>query len=156
MNNGNLMMTMRLAVVLLGLSLLCHGCARAPAAMAPSFGRAKLAVVAEGICQQRNGLMWQLESSGVLESGQQAVEYVQALRLGNYSDWRLPSKGELYALCYLHDLKLTGDCPLKPTGSYWSMNGAPQAGEWEVYSLCGGTEYQYRGSKAGRVRAVRP
>ncbi|MBU0681992.1 MAG: DUF1566 domain-containing protein [Proteobacteria bacterium] len=143
-------------IVVLGVSLFCHGCASPPSSTVIQQSKAGLVDLGNGICQQGNGLMWQVAKSEVFASPREASAYIQALNQGSLGDWRLPTKNELYILCSLYDMKLGGDCPLKLKGSYWSMNGEILAGEWQVYSLCGGTEYQYLKSKTGRVLAVRP
>lgn len=117
---------------------------------------AQLVDLANGICRQSTGLMWQTERSGKFSSFEEAKEYVQNLDLGGYSDWRLPTKDELYRLRDIFEQKLAGDCSLKLEGRYWSKNGKGDAGEWYAYPLCGGSDFEYLKSKTGRVRAVRP
>ncbi|MCK5194391.1 MAG: DUF1566 domain-containing protein [Desulfobulbaceae bacterium] len=117
---------------------------------------AQLVDLGNGICKQSTGLMWQTERSGKFSSFKEAKEYVQNFELGGYSDWRLPTKDELYMLRNIFEQKFEGDCLLKPDGSYWSKNGKGKAGEWYVYPLCGGYDFEYLKSKRGRVRAVRP
>lgn len=137
------------------ISLFCQGCVSPPASQIKWEGRARLMDLGNGICQQSNGLMWQVERTEVLSSSQEALAYVQDLSLGSYADWRLPTKDELFELCNIFELNLAGDCPIKLKGSYWLSNGDIQAGEWQVYSLCGGSDFQYLKTKSGRVRAVR-
>lgn len=140
------------------LSLLCQeGYASPPSPESRQQGKGSLADLGNGICQQNNGLMWQVESTGTISGGQEALDYARNLTLGNHGDWRLPSKEELYELCQIFEMKHAGDCPIKLKGSYWwSANGELHAGEWEAYPLCGGSELKYLKSKSGRVRAVRP
>lgn len=138
------------------ISLLCQGCASPPSPENKQQGKADLVDLGNGICQQNNGLMWQVERTETIASGQEALDYVRNLTLGNYGDWRLPSKKELYELCYTFNMKLAGDCPIKLKGSYWTTNGELHAGEWETYPICGGSALKYLKSKSGRVRAVRP
>lgn len=138
------------------ISFFCQGCTTASSPGSREQDKAKLVDMGNGICQQSNGLMWQVERTGVFASAQEAGDYVDNLNLGNHNDWRLPSKDELYDLCYIFDMKLEGQCPLNLKGSYWSSNGKTQAGAWESYPLCGGSDFQYFKSKSGRVRAVRP
>jgi hypothetical protein len=138
-------------------SLVCQGCASPPATEGMwQGGNAKLMDLGNGICRQSNGLMWQVERTEVFASGHEAEAYVQNLSLGNHADWRLPSRDELYDLCNIFEMNFAGDCALKPKGSYWSKNGDTEAGEWQAYPLCGGSEFQYLKGKSGRVRAVRP
>ena len=116
----------------------------------------ELTDMGDGVCRQKNGLMWQGEVSEKFSSGQEAQEYVESLNLGGHSDWRLPTKNELYDLCDIFEVKLEGNCPIVLKGAYWSKNGGVQSGAWEAYPLCGGSEYKYQKKKEGRVRAVRP
>ncbi len=136
--------------------LLIQGCA-STTAPDKRQDRSSLADLGNGICRQDNGLMWQVERSEKFASGREAQEYADNLKLGDYSDWRLPSKDEYYSLCYIFELRREGNCPIKLKGNYWVANGdAPQAGKWESYPLCGGSEFRYLKSKTGRVIAVRP
>jgi hypothetical protein len=138
-------------------ALFCQSCASPPSTENKQQGNAKLINLGNGICQQNNGLMWQVERSETFSSGQDASVYVRNLTLGNHGDWRLPSKEESYELYQLFEMNLGGDCSLKPKGSYWTTtNGEIRAGEWEAYPICGGSELKYLKSKSGRVRAVRP
>jgi len=142
--------------IVLGIILLfCQACA-STGAPGKQPAQASLADLGNGICRQGNGLMWQVSRSEKLASGQEAQDYVNNLRLGNYSDWRIPTKDEYYSLCYVFELKRSGDCPIELKGNYWMDEGGLQAGKWESYPLCGGSEFRYLKSKTGRVRAVRP
>lgn len=135
--------------------LLCQGCTSSSSVRTPR-DNAKLVDLGNGMCRQSNGLMWQVERTDVFTSGQEALAYVDGLSLGDYDDWRLPTKEELYDLCVLYDMKWAGDCPMRLKGSYWMQNGTSEAGEWDAYPLCGGSDYQYFKTRTGRVRAVRP
>lgn len=109
-----------------------------------------------GIClQQPSGLMWQIERGKKISTFQEASDAAAHLELGGFSDWRLPTKEECYALAELLTLK-KGDCPIKNQGGYWikSTNGTP--GHWEDYPLCGGPEFRWVKDAKGYVRAVRP
>lgn len=143
-------------IVFAAITLFSQGCALAPSSGSKELGRAKFVDLGNGICRQSKGLMWQVERTEVFVSAEEALDYVENLNLGNYSDWRLPTKDELYELCALFEMKLAGDCPIELKGSYWSTNGKTRAGEWHVYPLCGGSDFQYLKNKSGRVRAVRP
>ena len=112
-----------------------------------------------GICQDTvSGQMWQIEKSRTITSLQDAEEYVTALRVGGYSDWRLPTIDELYDLNYLFDLFQNGDCTLDRKGNYWSgeKNGEGQAGAWEISANQCDPARQYAPGSRGYVRAVRP
>jgi hypothetical protein len=112
-----------------------------------------------GICLDRvNGKMWQVEASGPFLSWEQAKQYADALTLGGYTDWHLPSRGELYDLHDLLALKMAGDCVIQEHGGYWSTT-SPQSGDagyWDTYPLCGDFTYAYIKTATGAVRAVRP
>lgn len=147
---------LKLCLVTAAIALFVQGCAATSSGDKPP-SRARLADLGNGICQENSGRMWQVVRTKVFASGQEAQNYVQNLKLGNYSDWRLPSQEELYELCYLIELRLAGDCPIRLKGSHWLANdGNIEAGEWEAYPLCGGPGFSYAKSKTGRVMAVRP
>jgi hypothetical protein len=116
----------------------------------------ELVHLGNGICRQKNGLMWQKERSSKFSSFQEAEDYMSKIELGGYTDWRFPTKDELFGLCYIVEHKLTADCPLNSGGSYWSKNGKGEAGEWYPYPLCAGYDFRFLKSNIGRVRAVRP
>lgn len=136
-------------------ALLGQGCAATSPGVPPA-SQARMVDLGNGICRESNGRMWQVGRSEVFASGREAEDYARSLELGGHDDWRLPSKEELYELCYLYELRLAGDCPLKLSGSYWSSDGGGQAGEWQAYPLCGGPGFRYLKSKTGRARGVRP
>ena len=62
---------------------------------------AKLVDLGNGTCRQSNGLIWQTERSGKFSSFEEAEKYVKNLDLAGYSDWRFPTKDELFSLCNL-------------------------------------------------------
>ena len=139
-------------VLLAGLLLSLQGCA------AKSSQQARLHNLGNGICQDTvSGRMWQIEKSQMTTSLKDAEQYVHALNLGGYSDWRLPSVDELYDLNYLFDLFQNGDCTLDRKGNYWSgeKDGEGKAGAWEISDQCDPVRQYAPGSK-GYVRAVRP
>lgn len=112
-----------------------------------------------GICQDTvRGTMWQIEASPTFFSWEQARQYAEALTLGGYTDWRLPSRGELYELHDLLALKMPSDCAILEVGGYWSAaeQGGGNAGYWDTYPLCGDFSYEYIKRASGAVRAVRP
>ena len=137
--------------VLLLLSL--HGCT------GKSSQQARLQNLGNGICQDTvSGQMWQIEKSTMTSSLADAEEYVRTLRLGGYSDWRLPTVNELFDLNYLFDLFQNGDCPLDRKGTYWSneKDGKGKAGAWEISAEQCDPAREYTPSARGYVRAVRP
>ena len=46
------------------------------------------------------GLMWQVDEDGEERKYGEALMYCQMLDLGEYDDWRLPTKEELHRLAY--------------------------------------------------------
>lgn len=119
-------------------------------------GKASLANLGNGVCRQNNGLLWQVERSEIFQSRREARDYAANLDLGGYSDWRLPSQDEYYSLCYIFELRRSGDCPIELKGNYWLSDDDEQAGRFESFPLCGGSSFRYLKSNSGRVRAVRP
>ncbi len=137
-----------LAVLLLSL----QGCA------GKSSRQARFQNLGNGVCQDTvSGQMWQIEKSRMTTSLKDAEQYVRALSLGGYSDWRLPTIYELYDLNYLFDLFQNGDCALDREGNYWSgeKDGEGKAGAWQTSDQCG-PERQYAPGARGYIRAVRP
>jgi hypothetical protein len=137
-----------LSLVFLSLS----GCA------GKSSQQARFQNLGNGICQDKvSGRMWQIKKSKMTTSLKDAEQYVRALDLGGYHDWRLPSVDELYDLNYLFDLFQNGDCTLDRKGNYWSgeKDGQGKAGAWEIGDQCDPVRQYAPGSK-GYVRAVRP
>lgn len=138
-------------LVLCGLSLLAL----------PVFaaaGDATLTMVDGGLLQEKSsGRMWQMERSKKISSAAAAEQYLRQLNQGPQKDWRLPTKGELYDLLTIFDLKKNGGITLELAGDYWLTddNGATYAGAWETGDQCGPERTFYRG-KSGYVRAVRP
>jgi len=111
-----------------------------------------------GIVQEKvSGRMWQKDKSKRFETLEEAEHYVANLRLGSYTDWRLPTIYELYDLHYLFDLHKNGDVQMDLKGSYWSgkKDGEGMVGSWEVGDQCEPSRTYYK-KKSGYVRAIRP
>ncbi|MCX5864281.1 MAG: DUF1566 domain-containing protein [Deltaproteobacteria bacterium] len=137
-----------LALVLLSL----QGCAE------KSSHQARLQNLGNGVCQDTvSGQMWQIEKGKMTTSLKDAEQYVHALNLGGYNDWRLPTVYELYDLNYFFDLFQNGDCTLDREGKYWSgvKDGEGKAGAWEIADQCDPVR-QYAPSTKGYIRAIRP
>lgn len=111
------------------------------------------------ICQDTaTGRMWQIEASPPFFSWEQARQYVGTLTMGGYTDWRLPSRDELFELHDLLALQMPSDCPILEHGGYWSASrqGGGDVGYFDTYPLCGDSGYEYIKTASGAVRAVRP
>jgi|GEM_PF-1506662 hypothetical protein len=80
-----------------------------------------------------------------------AATFCKSLRLGGYSDWRLPSKDELYRMYMnLHTAGLGGFVK----DYYWSSTEGASSNAW-VAVLANGFSYVFSKRSAWRVRAVR-
>ena len=116
--------------------------------------------ISSGICQEgKTGRMWQVERSRVMYSQKEAKHYVANLDLGGYSDWRLPTKEELFVLYYIFYWKQNGSCTMKQNGEYWvaSEEADPFPGHWETDFLCCPVHKYVTAIRAkGYARAVRP
>lgn len=143
----------RLSLFIFFIVFICQGCT-SHFSTSPQPHSAQLVDLTNGTCRQSNGLIWQTGRSKKFSSFEDARLYAENLQLAGHDDWRLPTKEELFRLSELFDLRRSGDCPMKPEGSYW--NAKKKAGEWYPYPLCGGSDFKYLKSKTGRVRAVRP
>jgi len=113
----------------------------------------------DGTCLDvRTGRIWQTGKSRKITSLQEAETYVKNLRLAGHSDWRIPTRQDLFSL---HDIlfqQKNGDCPLKQTGNYWTIqeDEGVAPGHWETDYICGPV-YKFIRSydNTGYVRAVR-
>ncbi len=87
-----------------------------------------------GIIQEpENGRMWQMDRSKKMRSPAEVQEYLSDLNKGEYNDWRLPTKYELYDLFLLFALKENRELDIKLEMSYWLVgnNGKMIVGSWE-------------------------
>ncbi|WP_028580182.1 Lcl domain-containing protein [Desulfogranum japonicum] len=112
------------------------------------------------ICLNVNsGKMWQTDKGGPFSSLQEAQLYAEALQLGGYDDWRLPSTEEMFQLFHLSFWQQNTQCNLNQNGEFWSISkdGKAQIGHWETYILCD-PEFTYVKTvkPKGYVRAIRP
>ncbi len=140
------------------LLLVMLGCAATSPSGTPAI-RLALRNLGNGICQDTaTGRMWQIEASAPFYSWEQARQYAETLALGGYTDWRLPSRGELFELHDLLALKMPSDCPILEYGGYWSTSNQAGGGVgyFDTYPLCGDSGYEYIKTPNGAVRAVRP
>ncbi|WP_163337803.1 DUF1566 domain-containing protein [Desulfopila sp. IMCC35008] len=101
--------------------------------------------------------MWQLDRSKRIRNIRDINNYLVTLNQGQYSDWRLPSKQELYNLFAIFDHKQNGEVKARMEGYYWLTDdkGNPIAGSWEIGDQCGPSRTYYQG-KSGYIRAIRP
>nr|WP_320009781.1 DUF1566 domain-containing protein [uncultured Desulfobulbus sp.] len=112
----------------------------------------------KGLVQEtQNGLIWQMQRSKKMRSPSDVKAYLAKLNQGQYHDWRLPTKWELYNFFMLFDLKKNGKIELKLEGSYWirQEDGSIGPASWELGDQCGKERTFYQ-PKAGYVRALRP
>jgi hypothetical protein len=139
-----------LSALFLLLSLLLFGPARTDAGTLQNLGN--------GICLDRStGLMWQIGHSRRFGNRDKVEQYLTALRLGGYSDWRLPTILESKGLRLLIDIHGNAACGIeKPMARYWMVD--PNKGmlpvRLELESFCRGI-YSRSVGKRGYVRAVR-
>ena len=101
--------------------------------------------------------MWQIERSKKMKFSVEVRQYLDTLNKGTYSDWRLPTKQELYQLNTIFDFKKNGAVKFQFEGKYWlaDQKGAVSVGAWEIGDQCGPERTFYHGKK-GYVRAIRP
>jgi len=87
-------------------------------------GPPQLVNLGNGICKDlKTGLMWQVRKSHKFYTEKEAEKYVKSLRLGGYSDWRLPTKKERWDLLHVFLLNKQGNCTLKNLGlPYWTTH----------------------------------
>lgn len=153
MKSKHILGTRKILIIILTLILFSQGCG------SKNQQTAHLRNIGNGICQDTvAGLMWQSGKSQTIKTFEEAKRYVENLRLGGYTDWRLPTRHELHDLVYLFDLHLNGDCDFTIEGKYWSggKSGKGKAGGWEISANQCDPARQYFHSLHGHVRAVRP
>ena len=105
----------------------------------------------------RNQKMWTKERSKRLAAISEVQIHIDKLNKGQFDDWRLPTKQELFDLFAIFDLKNNGDVKVRMEGKYWlaDSEGQVSVGTWEIGEGCGPERRFYSGGK-GYVRAVRP
>jgi hypothetical protein len=107
--------------------------------------------------QQGSELIWQTNRSKRLKTQDDVYDYLADLNQGEFDDWRLPTRQELYDLFSVFDLKQNGEVEIRLEGSYWLSDEEDgiHVGVWEIGDQCGPSRSYFKG-KAGYVRAVRP
>jgi len=111
---------------------------------------------ADVFVDQQAGLMWQLGRSKRVKDLDDAITILSDLNGGEFSNWRFPSKVELFELFQTFDLKNNGAVETNLEGNYWLVDddGSMKAGSWEIGDGCGPSRTFYM-KRGGYVRAVR-
>jgi hypothetical protein len=112
------------------------------------------------------GLTWTKSDNGSDVNWNQATDYCSNLRLGGYSDWRLPTIDELQGI-YDSGIDVRGQWEggtyiwhvkgnLQLSGWHWSSSQLNAANAWHIYYSFGGRgTYPLGYSKDGRALCVR-
>lgn len=105
----------------------------------------------------RKGDMWTKSRGKIFAASSEVKNYLKSLNEGQFNDWRLPTKQELYDLFMIFDFKNNGDIKVRIEGKYWLVNNADQmsVGAWDIGDGCG-PERTFSQEKKGFVRAIRP
>ncbi len=105
----------------------------------------------------RKGDMWIKSRSKRFAASSEVKNYLKSLNEGQFNDWRLPTKHELYDLFMIFDFKNNGGIKVRIEGKYWLVNSAGQmsVGAWDIGDGCG-PERTFSQGKKGYVRAIRP
>ena len=110
-------------------------------------------------CYDNNtNVVWQIaKSKQSFATWEEANDYAKQQSIGGHSNWRLPTKTELFTLTGIYEMKTQGNCPIKVKGHYWTGETAKDglSGYWNPYPLCAGTELEYLRKKNGKVRLIR-
>jgi len=77
--------------------------------------------LAEVVLDPREGLMWQRNHEPKLMTHDEAYAYCKSLRLGNYSDWVLPTVGQFSRL--RHSRRLSNEVSVAD-GEFWTSSPA--------------------------------
>lgn len=106
---------------------------------------------------KRTGEMWTKSRGKKFADPSEVKNYLKSLNEGQFNDWRLPTKQELYDLFMIFDFKKNGDIKIRIEGKYWLANndGQMSAGAWDIGDGCD-PERTYSREKKGFVRAIRP
>jgi len=141
------------ALIFIILAFLAAGCA---AVKTPD-----LTEVDDGVIRVSSSpLMWQKHRSPMFTACEEAYGYVKGLKLGGYSDWRLPTKDELLDFYFVFDYGNADpeELGIKIEGDYWTSDeegGAGFSGGWNDQNSCEITR-EFQPATKGYVRAVRP
>ena len=111
-----------------------------------------------GICRDKvTGLMWQIGKSRRFSDIEDVQNYIAGLKLGGYTDWRLPTTRESSELRGLIAIQGNDDCQFpKLKSKYWLKD--PKKGtipaRLELECFCRG-DYDLVPKDKGYVRVVR-
>ena len=111
-----------------------------------------------GICRDKvTGLMWQIGKSRRFADIEDVKKYIAGLKLGGYTDWRLPTTRESSELRGLIAIQGNDDCQFpKLKSKYWLKD--PKKGtipaRLELECFCRG-DYDLIPKDKGYVRVVR-
>lgn len=105
----------------------------------------------------KNGAMWTKARSKRFEQASEAQAYLDMQNSGEFDDWRIPTKQELFDMLSVFDLKNNGEVKVRIEGRYWlaDSKGQMSVGTWEIGDGCGPERRFFSGGK-GYVRAIRP
>ena len=111
------------------------------------------------VLDQATGLMWGKSTSAKNQTWAEAKAAAEGVRLGGYTDWRLPTRAELLTLVDDTRSNPAIDIDRFDCESDWYWTSTPLASSpsdcaWGVYFYDGGA-YCNRQNDNGRVRAVR-
>lgn len=129
-----------------------------PAAVEADSGAPLLSFSGESyFVDHMKGTMWTKMRSDEFSSPDDVQQYISKLNQGEFKNWRLPTKRELYDLFAIFDMKNNGNVKIRIEGRYWLVNneGKVVAGAWEIGEGCGPERIFYAGKK-GHIRAIRP
>ncbi len=100
------------------------------------------------------GLMWAAPAPDRDVTWDQANDYARNLRLGGYSDWRLPSRAELKGLWKTSDPHVN---PALGVTERWAWSSEVEGSSAWLFAFSRGREYLLTrsGSGGNRVLAVR-
>ena len=121
-------------------------------------GGGTLQNLGDGICKDKvTGLEWQIDKGKRFSSLDNVKQYISDLKLGGFSDWRLPTTGESMALRGLIAIQGNEDCNFpKLKSKYWLVDkkeGTVPA-RLELECFCRG-DYDLLVKDKGYVRVVR-
>jgi hypothetical protein len=150
-------MKLRLMInTFIGLLLLVVLCISAAQARAQNQTPANTPLV--GWTDPDTGLTWTTEDNGSDVNWNQANAYCSNLRLGGFSDWRLPNIDELQGI-YDVDVNVGGRYVkgnLQLSGWEWSNSQVDASGWAWAFSFGNGERYSFRlGGGDGRTLCVR-